>query len=539
MPTIFSASCIHCRIASHFRSRFLLPALQIQSIVNEPTTGDMEDAIEAMPHDLHQAFYQTLARIQRQSDGRKRLGMNVLLWMSHAKGSLTVAELSEAMAVKPGNTSVNSRHRPSQNMMIECCMGLVTVDQESSSIHLVHYALQEFFRDQREEIFPSGEDQIADICIGYIFFDEFVCGCCETEAEIVRLMKDFPLLRYASSYWGHHVQSSHCDRIYGLALELLHSAPRRALSIQITRFSQGFRAKYWEPDEVTSHDAFHYACGFGLESAVCNILESEDIDVDAATHIGTTALIRAASSGHVGLVKLLMSRGADPTKANWYGSALHCAAEAGQCESIRFLLDSGMNIDLRDDFGRTPLHCAADQRHILAIELLLDMGADPNTRDHVGGKLIHDAAQIGDERLMRRLLRDERVDISATTVGGKKGKTALHCAAMGGHAGIVRMLLDVGVEIDAKDGGGYTALHLAAWGGEEDVVRLLVEAGANVNAKSDGKTTARYLAAAANHESIQELLLEHGAEKGVFEYLVSDSQSAGEDDVASRYGFEN
>lgn len=536
MPTIFSASCIHCLIASHVRSRFLLPALQIQSIVNEPTTGEMEDAIEAMPHDLHQAFYQTLARIQRQPDGRKRLGMNVLLWTSHAQGSLTVAELSEALAVKPGNTSLNPRRRPSQNMMIECCMGLVTVDRESSSIHLVHYALQEFFRDQREEIFPSGEDQIADICIGYLSFDELVRGCCETEAEILRLMKAFPLLRYASSSWGHHVRSSHCDRIYGLALELLHSPPRRALSIQIQRFARGLRAEYWEPDEVTSHDAFQYACDFGLESAVCNMLESEDIDVDAATHIGTTALIRAASFGHVDLVKVLMSRGADPTKANWYGSALHCAAEAGQCESIRFLLDSGMNIDLRDDFGRTPLHCATDQRHVLAIELLLDMGADPNTRDHVGIRLVHDTAQIGDERLMRRLLRDERVDISATTI---RGNTALHCAAIEGHAIIVRMLLDVGVEIDAKGGGGHTALHLAAWWGREDVVRLLVEAGANVNTKNDDKTTARCLAAAANNESIQELLLKHGAEKAVFECPISNSQSAGEDDVTCRYEFEN
>ena len=225
------------------------------------------------------------------------------------------------------------------------------------------------------------------------------------------------------------------------------------------------------------------------------------------------------------LVKLLMNRGADPTKANWYGSALHCAAEAGQCESIRFLLNSGMNVNLRDDFGRTPLHCATDQRHISAIELLLDMGADPNTRDHEGIMVLHEAAQIEDERLMRRLLGDERVDISATTVSGK---TALHCAAGGGHAEIVRMLLDVGVGIDATFVGGYTALHLAAWWGREDVVRLLVEAGANVNAKSDEKTTARYFAAAAKHESIHKLLLEHGAEKGVFGYVVSDSESAGE-----------
>ena len=449
--------------------------------------------------------------------------MNVLLWISYAHGSLTVAELREAMAVKPGNTSLDPRRRPSQNMMIDCCMGLVTVDRESSSIRLVHYALQEFFRDQREELFPSGDDQIADICIHYLLFDELVRGCCETENEIVRLMTNFPLLRYASSYWGHHVRSSHCHRIHGLTLELLHSPSRRALSIQIQYFSRGLRAEYWEPDEVTSHNAFQYACSFRLESAVCNMFESEDIDIDAATHIGTTALIRAASSGHVDLVKLLMSRGADPTKANWYGSVLHCAAEAGQCESIRYLLDSGVNIDLRDDFGRTPLHCATDQRHIFAIELLLDRGADPNARDHEGIMLIHDAAQTGDERLMRRLLRDERVDISATTV---RGQTALHCAAIGGHAKIVCMLLDVGVEIDAKDGGRGSALHLAASWGREDVVRLLAQAGANVNAQSD-------------HESSQELLLEHGAEKGVFGYLMNDSQSAGKDNVTCRYEFEN
>ena len=520
-----SARCVHCRIASHFGSRFLLPALQIESIVSEPTTGDMEDAIENKPDDLHQAFYQTLSRIQRQPDGRKRLGMNVLLWLSRSHGSLTVAELSEAMAVKPGDTSLNPRRRPSQSMMIECCMGLATIDLENFSVHLVHYALQEFFRDQRRQVFPSGEDQIAETCIGYLFLDELGRGCCVAEAEIARLMEDLPLLRYASNYWGHHARSSHCDRIYLLALELLHSPRRRALAIQIEYFSRGFRHMYWTPAEVTSHSAFHYACKFGLERAVSDILESEDIDIDAATNIGTTTLIAAASSGHLDMVKLLMSRGADPKKNNWYGSALHCAAEAGQCESSRFLLDSGMNIDLVNDFGRTPLHCATDARHVPTIELLLDMGADPNVQDDLGINLIHDAAQTGDERLVRRLLRDERVDITAKTV---HGETALHRAAAGNHAEIVRMLLGAGVEINAKNIDGFTALHLATWGGHRGVVWLLVEAGANVNAESDDGYTAMYF---ADHEEIQKLLLEHGAEKGVFENLVTDSEPAGEDKV--------
>ena len=494
-----SVSCVYCRTASHFGSRFLLPALQIESIVSEPTTGDMEDAIENKPHDLHQAFYQTLARIQRQPEGRKRLGMNVLMWLSHSHGSLTVAELSEAMAVRPGDTSLNPRRRPSQNMMIECCMGLATIDLDNSSIHLVHYALQEFFRDQQRQVFPWGEDQIAEICIGYLFFDEFGRGCCEAEVEIAQLMKDFPLLRYASKFWGHHAQSSHCDRIYKLAFELLHSPPRRALAIQIEYFSQGFRHEYWKPAEVTSRNAFNYACKVGLKRAVSNILQSEEIDIDAATHMGTTTLIAAAYSGHLDMIKLLMSLGADPKKSNWYGSALHCAAEAGQCESIRILLDSGMNIDLINDFGRTPLHCATDKRHVPAIELLLDMGADPNVQDNLGINLIHDAAQIGDERLMRRLLRDERVDISATT---DDGETALHRAAAGDHANIVRMLLSTGLDIDAKNDDGCTALHLATSEGNQGVVRLLVEARAYVNAQSNDGYTAMYFANAADHEGI-------------------------------------
>ena len=479
----------------------------------------MEDAIEAMPHDLHQAFYQTLARVQRQPDGRKRLGMKVLQWISHAQSSLTVEELSEALAVKPGNPSLNPRRRPSPNIMIECCMGLVTVDRESSSIRLVHYTLQEFFRNRREEIFPLGEEELAETCITYLSFDDFIHGCCEDAAAIERSMKDYPFLRYASSHWGHHVQLAHCDRINGLALRLLHSPPHRSLSLQVARFSYGYRKEYWEADEVNSQNAFYCACGFGLEAAVCNMLDSEDIDIDAATHIGTTALIRAASSGQVEIVKLLMSRGADPTRANWYGSALHCAAEAGQCESIRVLLDSGMNIDLRDTFGRTPLHCASDQRHTLAIEILLDMGADPNAQDNAGVMLIHDTAQAGDERLMQRLLGDARVDLSATTA---RGFTVLHSAATGRSTNVVGMLLGRGFAIEARGNDGCTALHLAAFWGQEGVIRLLIEAGANVNAKRNDQATPISLAAAANHKSIVRLLLGHGAEEGSFDYLDDD-----------------
>lgn len=43
---------------------FLLAALQIQTMVNEPTAGEMEDALEALPHTLQDAFVETLAKFR-------------------------------------------------------------------------------------------------------------------------------------------------------------------------------------------------------------------------------------------------------------------------------------------------------------------------------------------------------------------------------------------------------------------------------------------------------------------------------------------
>lgn len=100
------------------------------------------------------------------------------------------------------------------------------------------------------------------------------------------------------------------------------------------------------------------------------------------------------------------------------------------------------------------------------------MGADPNAGDNADRMLVHDAAKTGVVRIMRRLLRDARVDISATTI---RENTILHCAAIGGDADIFRMLLDEGPEIDYRDDSGRTAIHLAAGCGREDVVRLILE----------------------------------------------------------------
>ncbi|KAF1957092.1 ankyrin, partial [Byssothecium circinans] len=74
-------------------------------------------------------------------------------------------------------------------------------------------------------------------------------------------------------------------------------------------------------------------------------------------------------------------------------------------------------------------------------------------------------------------------------------------AAANGHEAVVRLLVDKGTNINAKDPYGLTALHQAAANGHEAVVQLLMNKGADVNAKSSSRLTALHQASANGHEA--------------------------------------
>ena len=49
--------------------------------------------------DLNSVYDQTLGRIKDQKGDRSRLGMEVLMWVSHAERPLRIDELCHALAV--------------------------------------------------------------------------------------------------------------------------------------------------------------------------------------------------------------------------------------------------------------------------------------------------------------------------------------------------------------------------------------------------------------------------------------------------------
>jgi ankyrin repeat protein len=69
---------------------------------------------------------------------------------------------------------------------------------------------------------------------------------------------------------------------------------------------------------------------------------------------------------------------------------------------------------------------------------------------------------------------------------GPSGKTALHFAAMGGHAELCSHLSQIFPEsIHLRDHAGMTPLHLACRGGKTHAVLALHQAGADFNVRDD------------------------------------------------------
>lgn len=68
---------------------------------------------------------------------------------------------------------------------------------------------------------------------------------------------------------------------------------------------------------------------------------------------------------------------------------------------------------------------------------------------------------------------------------GLQGWTALHEAAEFGHEETVRLLLQRGADVNAREGvEGYTPLHEAAWHSHLAACKTLLHAGALVNART-------------------------------------------------------
>ena len=156
--------------------------------------------------------------------------------------------------------------------------------------------------------------------------------------------------------------------------------------------------------------------------------------------------------------------------------ALHRAAERNDLKAIAYLLDHGVDVNSRDEQGRTALHITGSA---YTAEFLLARGADINATDNSGATPLLVAA-IGPSPQLAELLISKGADIHRCN---QYGDTPLHCAAYAGTPRIIKMLLDRGADINAVNKSGKTPIFEAIENHKAAAVALLIQEGADLAAR--------------------------------------------------------
>ncbi|MCP3898459.1 MAG: hypothetical protein GY707_01850, partial [Desulfobacteraceae bacterium] len=199
-------------------------------------------------------------------------------------------------------------------------------------------------------------------------------------------------------------------------------------------------------------------------------------------------LIQAAKNGAESELKILLEKNADVNEQDTEGTtALMAAISEGHINIVKTLIEKNADVNIKNNSGYTALAMAISSGHIDIIQVLLKNKADTKKRiGPYGATHLEFAANLGKVDIVKLFLKKEN-KINDTNV--------FLSAIYNGNLKMIKILLKVGVDVNAADKHGETALMKAVICCEHEIVKELVENGADVNAKAENGITALILGA--------------------------------------------
>ncbi len=244
--------------------------------------------------------------------------------------------------------------------------------------------------------------------------------------------------------------------------------------------------------------------------------------------------------GREALLKKLASMVRDVNIRNFDDyTPLHLAARKGNLAALRSLLDAGARIDARLPDGSTVLFFCKP----VISSSLIGMGADINATNNAGHTAVVHARLQGDKERLTFLKRTGRFGTRPRTfyLRGREtsifkavkdgatddireilardpkqlefretdlSETPLHAAAATGNPETIKLLVDLGANVNSTNEFMRTPMHYAAAGGHLEAIKVLHAAGANLQATDFRGSTPLHDAAAAKHRKVYIYLLE-------------------------------
>ena len=278
------------------------------------------------------------------------------------------------------------------------------------------------------------------------------------------------------------------------------------------------RSLIYKKEDVNSLDAERrtplHAAAFLGDAEMINLLILSGARINAKDSNWLTPLHRACASRSDDSVTALLKHHADVNaRDKLWQSPLHVAAAHDAVTCAELLIPHLSNLNISDRAGRQALHHAVFNGHINIVNLLLKNNANIHAYDRQERRALHWAAYMGHTEIMKVLVANG-ADINCRDK--RCGDSPMHAAAAAGQVGAVKMLLDMGFDINTQNAQKSTPLHLACFNGQDVVVHELLEHGADTNIPNENGSTSLHHAAASTHGALcLELLVSSGADVNV------------------------
>jgi hypothetical protein len=215
------------------------------------------------------------------------------------------------------------------------------------------------------------------------------------------------------------------------------------------------------------------------------------VDVNAKDRDGKSALHQAAHNKRVDVAALLIKNGSRVNDMDFYGKdALAAAAEKDDMETVSLLLEKGADPNAS---CWALVHAAKNGNEGMVKALLsrgADVNSGKGCKfkayAYYGGALVS-AAQNGRLGVVKTLIKGG-ANLEAAEEDPFEGPvaTALMYAAEKGYFDIVRALVEAGADIESENYQGSTALMWAAANDRPEIVEYLIEKGAEIHKSSSG-----------------------------------------------------
>jgi ankyrin repeat protein/Holliday junction resolvasome RuvABC endonuclease subunit len=479
-------------IVENSRGRFLLAKLYTKSLMNKFTASQIKEAIDEMndskyeiaeliDHLLEKDLKRRLATLP---DEQQKFAKKIFSIIYYAKRDLSFRELQHALAVSPGMRVYSEYGEAAKNQILRMTKGFVTIRQDTTQIvRFDDGVLNNYFDKTRNEWFPTGEVEMAKICLDYLSLDAFSKPC--EIGEFVEKEKSHSFLAYAVENWGHHARLAGNEEVGIATARFLHDHERIQAYIQAAWETNVHKGQKW--DVRKRIHALHIFAWFDLWKFISLLDVPLDLNATEGTY-GQTPLIYACKRGNI--------------------------------ETARHLLLLGASVNMTSTKGRTALHEAIYRKDIAIVELLLSswhsQDLDVNTRNakHANRTPLMIAILEGCDKIALSLISHPDIIV---TIRDKYGFTALSLASWENRQCIVDALLvsrfSRQIEVDAREiEGGRSALILAAERNHDEIMRALLNAGADPNLRDLRNGTAIFRAVEGRAIEAFKLLVEYKAD---------------------------